>query len=202
MVPFLQERKKRRALVPAAAALVPAAAVIMGMWLTLNLSGHDSAHSSPHPSSPAVTAVTLTVTDQGAPPSTNLSLASVMSGGKAYAATSPARSRTLVLPILEYHSVDLRPLFGLWGRRLTLSARKFAAEMNYLASHGYHPITLDRLYSGLSDPSSLPARSVALTFDDGYLDNYTIVFPVLRARHFVATFFVITASVGRPGYVT
>lgn len=50
--------------------------------------------------------------------------------------------------------------------------------------------------------TALPPRAVALTFDDGYRDNYTNVFPVLRRYGFTATFFVITGKVGHPGYMS
>lgn len=40
-----------------------------------------------------------------------------------------------------------------------------------------------------------------LTFDDGYLSDYDIVFPLLAARNIQATFFLITDKIGAPGYV-
>ncbi len=48
----------------------------------------------------------------------------------------------------------------------------------------------------------MPSKPVAITFDDGYEDQYTTALPLLRAHHFVATFFVITAFVGQPGYLS
>jgi peptidoglycan/xylan/chitin deacetylase (PgdA/CDA1 family) len=43
-----------------------------------------------------------------------------------------------------------------------------------------------------------------LTFDDGYLDNYTAAFPLLQEYGFKATFFVVTdfVDLGREGYMT
>jgi peptidoglycan/xylan/chitin deacetylase (PgdA/CDA1 family) len=41
-----------------------------------------------------------------------------------------------------------------------------------------------------------------LTFDDGYDDNYTQAYPILRRHGFVGTFFVLTDSLGQPGYLS
>jgi peptidoglycan/xylan/chitin deacetylase (PgdA/CDA1 family) len=44
--------------------------------------------------------------------------------------------------------------------------------------------------------------SVALTFDDGYVDNYTVMFPLLKQYNAKATIFVITNLIGTDGYLT
>lgn len=41
-------------------------------------------------------------------------------------------------------------------------------------------------------------RHVIITFDDGYRDNYTAAFPVLRAHHVAATFFIATGYIDTP----
>jgi peptidoglycan/xylan/chitin deacetylase (PgdA/CDA1 family) len=44
----------------------------------------------------------------------------------------------------------------------------------------------------LTEGAPLPARPVILTFDDGYRDNYTNAFPLLKERGMTATFFIVT----------
>lgn len=44
-------------------------------------------------------------------------------------------------------------------------------------------------------------RSWLLTFDDGYLSDYQVVYPLLQSHGIMATFFLITNNVGEQGYV-
>ena len=46
----------------------------------------------------------------------------------------------------------------------------------------------------------IPKEGVAITFDDGHIDNYTIAFPVLKMYGLRAHFFVPTAFIGKKGY--
>jgi len=107
------------------------------------------------------------------------------------------------VPILMYHYV--RPLPGNddpLGQRLSVSPEMFAAQMDWLAQHGYTPITLADLAAIRSGEMPAPARPIVLTFDDGYRDFYENAWPILRGHRFRATVFVITGSVGRPAYLT
>jgi peptidoglycan/xylan/chitin deacetylase (PgdA/CDA1 family) len=73
--------------------------------------------------------------------------------------------------------------------------------MGYLATHGYHSVTLGQVYESMAGRKALPTKPVALTFDDGGQDDFTVAFPILRSHHFVATFFVVTAEVGKAGHM-
>ena len=59
----------------------------------------------------------------------------------------------------------------------------FEGQMNWLAHHGYHAVTLKRVYDYWTKGSPLPQHAVVVSFDDGYLSQYTRAFPVLRAHH-------------------
>ena len=103
----------------------------------------------------------------------------------------------LTVPILMYHYVDQAPPdTGPAAAGLTVSPEQFEAEMDYLAANGYHPVTIAQLYTAMTGGARLPTRPVAITFDDGGSDNYSVAFPILRERGFAATFFVITGYVG------
>ncbi len=108
------------------------------------------------------------------------------------------------LPILMYNYVDAEPPpAGAYADGLTVRTPDFREEMAYLAENGYRTVLLEDVAAALRGGQALPAgRLVALTFDDGGLDNYTVAFPILRQHGFVATFFVISGKVGGEGIMT
>ncbi|HGB4253801.1 TPA: polysaccharide deacetylase family protein [Salmonella enterica subsp. enterica serovar Virchow] len=93
------------------------------------------------------------------------------------------------LPVLMYHHVSNHP--GL----VTLSPDTFRAQMQWLAESGWKTVTtaeVESFYQG----GRLPRKSVMLTFDDGYLDNWLNVFPVLQEFNLQAHLFLITGRIG------
>lgn len=99
------------------------------------------------------------------------------------------------LPILMYHAVADET----WGSYPELFVRpaELEEQIVYLLKNGYTPITFDDL-PNLSDYE----KPVMLTFDDGYRDNYTTLFPVLLKYNVPATIFVVTNNLDDPRCVT
>ena len=119
--------------------------------------------------------------------------------------TSDGVARRLTVPILMYHYVSLPPADAdVYRRDLSVAPAHFAEQMGFLKDAGYTTVTLDDLLYALTLGRPLPPKPVILTFDDGYVDNYTNAFPVLRQNGFVATFFVMTDLVTdlAEGYMT
>jgi peptidoglycan/xylan/chitin deacetylase (PgdA/CDA1 family) len=109
------------------------------------------------------------------------------------------------VPILMYHYVsELPPDADRLRRDLTVLPEEFAAQLQYLADAGYHPISLTDLYLYLTQGYPLPESPIVLTFDDGYRDAYEVVFPLLLDYGFTATFFVLSspAHYESEGYLT
>jgi peptidoglycan/xylan/chitin deacetylase (PgdA/CDA1 family) len=77
---------------------------------------------------------------------------------------------------------------------LAVSPHKFEQQMQYLSAHGYSTITLDDL---LCNECIDLTRKVAITFDDGYMDNYVNAFPILQKFDFTATIFIVTNFLGK-----
>lgn len=91
--------------------------------------------------------------------------------------------------ILMYHSVLPNP--SLWidsFGEIAHSASVFRGQMGLLA-RDFHPITLDEAVKYVR-LGSLPKRSVIVTFDDGYADNYEVAMPILNQAGVPATFYV------------
>jgi len=67
---------------------------------------------------------------------------------------------------------------------------RFAEQMRYLRDAGYTTLDLDDYLRIREGRMPLPARAVVVTFDDGYLSNYTYAYPVLKSLGQKATIFV------------
>ncbi len=94
--------------------------------------------------------------------------------------------------ILGYHRVA-RPTLDLYG--VCVSPEHFAEHLSALRKWA-NPIRLSTLVQHLED-GSLPPRSVAVTFDDGYADTLYHARPLLEAYEIPATVFVSTGYAGR-----
>jgi peptidoglycan/xylan/chitin deacetylase (PgdA/CDA1 family) len=101
-----------------------------------------------------------------------------------------------MVPILMYHDVAAR---AAGGSRLCVPPQDFAAQLDYLATNGFTTITAGGLAAALATGDSLPARTVVLTFDDGFADFHEHALPLLRRYGFTATVFVTTGWVADAG---
>ena len=107
------------------------------------------------------------------------------------------------VPILYYHYIRINPNpQDRVGFGLSTPPAVFRAQMQYLADHGYHVISLHAAVVAIKNHSGLPSRPVVLTFDDGYADFFTAAVPILQSHGFTATSFVISGRMGRSGYMT
>jgi peptidoglycan/xylan/chitin deacetylase (PgdA/CDA1 family) len=98
------------------------------------------------------------------------------------------------VPVLMYHSVSEDAESGVHPYyRLTVSPRRFAEQMQWLAANDYSVIGLD---AAAAPPRCAGDRQVVVTFDDGFVDFLTAAWPVLEARGFTATVFLPTGFIG------
>lgn len=106
------------------------------------------------------------------------------------------------VPILLYHYVANNPNpRDIQRDALSVPPDKFNSQLGYLAQNGYTPITLDTLYAIYNKQATAPQKPIVLTFDDGYQDFYTIVYPILRKYKFRAVSFIPTGLIGGNYYM-
>ena len=76
-----------------------------------------------------------------------------------------------------------------------VTKERFERHMRFLKEH-LHPMPLTEVGDRIRKGKTFPPKTVAVTFDDGYLDNYTVAYPILKRYQIPATIFVITELIG------
>lgn len=104
------------------------------------------------------------------------------------------------IPVLMYHSI--KTLEDQPRDVYSIHIDEFKAHMNYLKFNHYRVASLHELIGLNSDNKGRFDRSVAITFDDGYADNYTHACPVLKDYGFTAAFFVTIHYIGQAGFMS
>ena len=101
------------------------------------------------------------------------------------------------VPVLMYHRINQPDPTS----SLTVSPESFAKQIEWLRKNKFRFLSLDEAIDrGMK--ISFWEKAVALTFDDGFHDNYENAFSLLRERRFPATLFVVVDWVGKEGYVS
>jgi peptidoglycan/xylan/chitin deacetylase (PgdA/CDA1 family) len=102
-------------------------------------------------------------------------------------------SQELVLPILVYHYVEIvTDVKDTIRKSLSITPAVFASQITTLLENGYTPIHLQDLDLYFLGQADLPVKPVVLTFDDGYRDFYTDVFPILKKHQVPATLYMVS----------
>ncbi len=103
-----------------------------------------------------------------------------------------------VVPILTYHNVsDHLGEFSLNN----VTPQSFAWQMNFLKKYNYHVISFDDYVQAHAKGLAFARNTVVIHFDDGYDDNYTNAYPILKRHRFPAMVFLVSGSVGKPGFL-
>jgi peptidoglycan/xylan/chitin deacetylase (PgdA/CDA1 family) len=102
-----------------------------------------------------------------------------------------------VVPVIMYHKVEPSVML----RADTVSPENFKRQMEYLRQKGYQVILLDDLVTGIKSGRRFARNSVVLTFDDGYANNYTHAFSILREYQFPVTIFISPDFIGKEGFL-
>ncbi len=104
--------------------------------------------------------------------------------------------RSQTLTVLNYHRIadvekDGRDTFL---QNISATPSSFARQMDFL-SENFNVISGAELLAWLQDKSELPPHAALITFDDGYQDNWSNAYPVLKKRNLPAIIFLTTARI-------
>lgn len=114
----------------------------------------------------------------------------------------PALPGVRGVPIFMYHVLTgaSEPAGADSGGKYRLSAAVFREHLALIKRHGFRSALVGRLWARQDSTEGHPA--VGFTFDDGDVSNYTLAYPTLVEAGASADFFVNTATVGRPGFLS
>lgn len=106
------------------------------------------------------------------------------------------------LTVLNYHRIDdLENNEDMFQPNISATPPTFEWQMAFIKKW-YHVISLKQLNDWLLSKDSLPPHAALITFDDGYADNYTNAFPILKKYDFPAVIFLAAGYIAsnRPFY--
>ena len=101
------------------------------------------------------------------------------------------------IPVLCYHSVN-----PVSTSEAIITPSLLKEHLSYINNCGYTTLSLDQFYNHILHNSPVPEKSILITFDDGYMDNYYYAFPILKEFHMNATIFCITNSLNGNYYLS
>jgi len=118
-------------------------------------------------------------------------------------ASGSAQDYCLNVPIIMYHHVEPLAIATQLGHaQLTEDSQIFEEHISYLVSHHYHLLSLETLVHAILNRKQVPDKSVVITIDDGYIDDYTYAFLMAKKYHAIMNFMIPTGLVGQPDYMT
>lgn len=103
------------------------------------------------------------------------------------------------IPVLMYHSIDYT---SDKKNKMTIAPDMFERQMKFLRDYKYNVVPLEKAVAYIKSDKMPPSNTVAITIDDGYENNYTHAYPILKKYRIPVTIFIITDHVGRPGFMT
>jgi peptidoglycan/xylan/chitin deacetylase (PgdA/CDA1 family) len=97
--------------------------------------------------------------------------------------------------VLTYHRIGDADANCYDPAVFSATAERFERQVAYL-KRNFRILTLDELLESAARPDRVREACFYLTFDDGYVDNYSLAFPILRSQEVQGTFFLPTSFIG------
>lgn len=114
--------------------------------------------------------------------------------------TGAQQEAQIRIPVFLYHYVEyVRNDPG--KQNLNIPPNILMSQIETLKDAGYTFITPDELTSALIGKNNLPKKLAMLSFDDGYMDFYTDVLPILEKEKVKAVAYIVPDFLDRPNYL-
>lgn len=92
------------------------------------------------------------------------------------------------LPVLMYHNVD----DTLPADAMNVTAKQFEEQLKYLNERNYTTISFSELLHFVEHNDPLPKNALMITVDDGYKNNFSVMYPLLEKYHVKANIFLVS----------
>jgi len=99
--------------------------------------------------------------------------------------------------VLAYHKIGYPPKNAKF-KDLWVSPEKFEKQLAYLIKTGYKTLHFSDLRNSQND--LLSKKSVLITFDDGYENNYTYAYPILKKYNAKGNIFLVWSTIGKANH--
>lgn len=101
--------------------------------------------------------------------------------------------------ILMYHKISAtEPATS----ALNVQPFYFEQQMKFLKEHHYNILPVEELAILIKTHQHIPRKTVAITFDDGFENNFTNAYPILKKHDIPATIFLVTSWIGKEGFLS
>lgn len=98
------------------------------------------------------------------------------------------------LPVLNYHKISS----GDNADFLTVTTSQLRQQFEYLNKKGYTTLFISDVIAHVEQKKPLPAKPVMITLDDGYRDNFTCLYPLLKEYNIKANIFLVAGFIQSP----
>lgn len=117
--------------------------------------------------------------------------------------SSKEKKNQVKIPIIMYHYVEyIKDMKDLVRRRLTIVPSVFEDHLMVLREAQYETYFVRDIPDLLNGDVHYSSQSAILTFDDGYEDFYSVVYPLLKKYHMRATVYIIYDYIGKKGFLS
>jgi len=98
------------------------------------------------------------------------------------------------LPVLNYH----KTASGNEADFLTVTTAQLRQQFEYLNKRGYTTVFISDVLAHVEHKKPLPSKPVMITLDDGYRDNFTVLYPLLKEYNIKANIFLVAGFIQSP----